>query len=107
MKERMLRLQQVQLNNFKNVRQGQIVFNSYKRENFFSKKSDVLGIYGQNGSGKTAFIEALWILKLVLLGEALPGDIEDYIYQGEKEAAINAVFLCLWERININYFMKW
>ncbi|TDX46558.1 putative AbiEii toxin of type IV toxin-antitoxin system [Halanaerobium congolense] len=92
MKERMLRLQQVQLNNFKNVRQGQIDFNSYKSEDFFSKTSDVLGIYGQNGSGKTAFIEALWILKLVLLGESLPGDIKDYIYQGEKEAAINTVF---------------
>ena len=92
MKERMLRLQQVQLNNFKNVRQGQIDFNSYKSEDFFSEASDVLGIYGQNGSGKTAFIEALWILKLVLLGESLPGDIKDYIYQGEKEAAINAVF---------------
>ncbi len=92
MKERMLRLQQVQLNNFKNVRQGQIDFNSYKSEDFFSETSDVLGIYGQNGSGKTAFIEALWILKLVLLGESLPGDIKDYIYQGEKEAAINAVF---------------
>jgi len=92
MKERMLRLQQVQLNNFKNVRQGQIDFNSYKSEDFFSEASDVLGIYGQNGSGKTAFIEALWILKIVLLGESLPGDIKDYIYQGEKEAAINAVF---------------
>ena len=92
MKERMLRLQQVQLNNFKNVRQGEIDFNSYKSENFFSETSDVLGIYGQNGSGKTAFIEALWILKLVLLGESLPGDIKDYIYQGEKEAAIDAVF---------------
>jgi len=41
----------------------------------------VLGIYGQNGSGKTAFIEALWILKMVLLGESLPGDIKDNIYQ--------------------------
>ena len=92
MKERILRLQQVQLNNFKNVRQGQIDFNSYKSEDFFSKTSDVLGIYGQNGSGKTAFIEALWILKIVLLGESLPGDIKDYIYQGAKEAAINAVF---------------
>ena len=67
MKERMLRLQQVQLNNFKNVRQGEIDFNSYKSEDFFSETSDVLGIYGQNGSGKTAFIEALWILKMVLL----------------------------------------
>ncbi|MFN2340908.1 MAG: AAA family ATPase [Halanaerobium sp.] len=92
MNEKMLRLQQVQLNNFKNVRQGQIDFNSYKSEDFFSKSSDVLGIYGQNGSGKTAFNEALWILKMVLLGESLPGNIKDYIYQGEKEAAINAVF---------------
>ncbi|PXV58886.1 AAA family ATPase [Halanaerobium congolense] len=41
----------------------------------------MLGIYGQNGSGKTAFIEALWILKMVLLGESLPGDIKDNIYQ--------------------------
>lgn len=92
MKEKMMRLQKMELNNFKNVRQGQIEFNSYKSEDFFSKTSDVLGIYGQNGSGKTVFIEGLWILKKVLLGETLPGNIKDYIYQGEKEASINTVF---------------
>jgi len=95
MKERMIRLQQVELKNFKNVKGGVIDFSSYKNEDFFSEKSDILGLYGQNGSGKTAFIEALWILKKILLGAGLPKDTKDYIYQGESKAGINTVFSAL------------
>ena len=87
----MIRLQRVKLINFKNVRAGEIDFLSYKNEDYFSKESDLLGFYGQNGSGKTAFIEALWVLKNILLGESLPKDCKDYIYQGKKESTIKAV----------------
>ncbi len=87
----MIRLQRVKLINFKNVRAGEIDFLSYKNEDYFSKESDLLGFYGQNGSGKTAFIEALWILKNILLGESLPKDCKDYIYQGKKESTIKAI----------------
>lgn len=87
----MIRLQRIELINFKNIRNGDVDFLSYKNENYFSKESDLLGFYGQNGSGKTAFIEALWILKNILLGESLPKDCKDYIYQGKKEAMIKTV----------------
>lgn len=34
-------------------------------------QSDILGVYGQNGSGKTSLIEALSILKQIMIGYAV------------------------------------
>mgnify|MGYP006292711827 CR=1 FL=1 len=92
MKNQLVRILKIELNNFKNIKNGEIEFTSYKKENFFSKESDIIGLYGQNGSGKTALIEALWILKHTILGETLPDDSKEYIYQGEEEAVIKVVF---------------
>ena len=92
MKNELARILKIELKNFKNIKNGEIEFMSYKNENFFSQESDIIGIYGQNGSGKTALIEALWILKYTILGESLPDDSKEYIYQGEEEAVIKVVF---------------
>ena len=92
MKNQLVRILKIELNNFKNIKNGEIEFTSYKKENFFSKESDIIGLYGQNGSGKTALIEALWILKHTILGETLPDDSKEYIYQGEEEAVMKVVF---------------
>ena len=91
MKERYIRIQQIKLKNFKNVKNGTIDFSSYKNNNIFSKNSDLIGLYGQNGSGKTALIEALWILKNIMIGEPLPKNCKDYIYQGEKVSTIGII----------------
>jgi len=36
------------------------------------EEADLAGIYGANGSGKTAMVEALSILREILLGGAIP-----------------------------------
>ncbi len=108
MKERYIRIQQISLKNFKNVKSGTIDFSSYKNNNIFSKKSDLIGLYGQNGSGKTALIEALWILKNTLLGESLPENCKDYIYQGEKVSNISIILSAILdeEKYQIFYDME-
>lgn len=69
----LVRILKVELKNFKNVRNGEIKFMNYSNvENDAEIKDvDLLGIYGQNGSGKTAMIEALDILQHILSGEEI------------------------------------
>lgn len=44
-----------------------------------SYNSSILGLYGQNGSGKTALIDALSLLKLALCGQPIPVTFADYV----------------------------
>jgi AAA15 family ATPase/GTPase len=64
-----VRIHKAILKNFKSVKYGEIVFDCSKQFVPYNTTSDMLGIYGQNGSGKTAFIEALSILKALLSGD--------------------------------------
>lgn len=54
--------------------------------------NSVLGIYGQNGSGKTTALETAKILKNVLSGEKLPKDIRQYISNESHQAKIKCMF---------------
>lgn len=58
----------------KNVNFGEVTYMNYGSINSNGEldKTDVVGIYGQNGSGKTALVEALDILKCVLMGISIP-----------------------------------
>ena len=62
MKDSHVRIKSMEITNFKNVRHGIINFENTRK----SYKASVLGLYGQNGSGKTAVIEALLVLKYLL-----------------------------------------
>lgn len=58
-----VRLQAVSVKGLKNISEGSFSFNS----TFDSMShADVIGIYGQNGSGKTGAVEALALLKILL-----------------------------------------
>ena len=75
MRKMVVRIESLEIINFKNVKHGVLEF-SNNRKTF---KSSVLGLYGQNGSGKTALIDALSLLKLVLSGKSVPAYYADYI----------------------------
>lgn len=62
--ENFINFSKIELKNIKNVKNGEIDF-----------KRKVTGIYGQNGSGKTALIDSIDILKSVLCYKNL-----DYLY---------------------------
>ncbi|WP_407536562.1 AAA family ATPase (plasmid) [Cetobacterium somerae] len=68
------RLKSISIKNIKNVKNGSIELPQSIDESGYVKQSDIIGIYGQNGSGKTAVIESLNILKILISGEKLPKD---------------------------------
>ena len=76
-----IQIQSITLNNFKNVVHGSIEF-----------KNHVLGVYGQNGSGKTAIINALELLQILARGESLHPAMAHYILQGQNSSECTFVF---------------
>lgn len=87
MRNSIVRIEKIELTNFKNVENGIIEFkgNSDKNEEY-NPKSEILGIYGQNGSGKTALVNACNFLKCILEGMSLPNDAYNYINIYSQEA---------------------
>jgi AAA15 family ATPase/GTPase len=92
MNETIVRVQRIELENFKNIKNGHIDLSIYKQKRYFEDKADVLGIYGQNGSGKTAIIEAFNLFKTIVSGEKLQEDVNNYIYVLEDKSTLKFVF---------------
>lgn len=74
-----IRIAKIELNHFKSVDHGVITLNCGKKYIPYGTQSDILGIYGQNGSGKTTVIEAISVLKYLLSGKAIPDRYTDCI----------------------------
>lgn len=92
MNEQKVRLLSVSIKNLKNVASGIIDFPKNNLENGFSDKADVVGIYGQNGSGKTTVIQALELFKHIASGESLWADIKDCINTEAESCALDLKF---------------
>ncbi len=75
MSEDVIRIQELTLEDFQNVAKGEVQFPGNTRDGFFGEQADVLGIYGQNGSGKTALLHALAVLKSALSGKPLGSEV--------------------------------
>ena len=56
------------------------------------KTAEVLGLYGQNGSGKTAVIDTLYYLQKIMIGSTLDKKVADYIDAASDQAEIIADF---------------
>lgn len=90
-----IRIQRAIVKNFRNVESGEIRFPCNFGEDVFAPKADVLGIYGQNGSGKTTFIDTLEILKTMLSGEKIGAELSDCISYGQEKAELQFEFSIL------------
>ena len=90
-----VRIQRASIKNFRNVESGEIRFPCNYGEDPFAPKADVLGIYGQNGSGKTTFIDALEILKTLLSGQKVGAELSDCISYGQEKAELQFEFSIL------------
>lgn len=66
-----VRIKRLELTNFKGVSHGVIEFNCAKEFIPYNTKSDILGLYGQNGSGKSAMVEAISTVKALMSGYSL------------------------------------
>lgn len=92
MKSTIVRLQEIKIYDFKNIDNGVITFPCYRKNTFYERKSEVLGIYGQNGSGKTAVVEAMKIFKILCSGDSLPTNITDYIQVNKNITKLEYIF---------------
>ena len=104
MRKPSVRLSGIQISDFKNVRYGELNFNN-RRKNY---RASVLGLYGQNGSGKTALIDALQLLKLLLCGKSVPKEMMELIYVGSDHAELSYRFDVITPagRYEANYDLK-
>ena len=65
-----IRISKIRIENFKGVKYGEIDLKHGKKSFTPSSKSDILGIYGQNGSGKSAVVEAIKLMKSLVSGNS-------------------------------------
>lgn len=86
----LVRLAEIELKSLKNVIRGNIKMPSQIKKT--EDNADIVGIYGQNGSGKTAVIDALSFLKLIMTSSPLPDNMSDYITKSEDNANLNFGF---------------
>ena len=92
MKRPIVRLSSLQLTNIKNVKNGTIYMPNTVNKILSADKAEILGIYGQNGSGKTAIVDALYFLQKVMVGADLDQSLEDYMTIDSDTAEIFADF---------------
>lgn len=92
MRRPIVRLSSLQLTNIKNVKKGTIYMPNTVNKILSADKAEILGIYGQNGSGKTAIVDALYFLQKVMLGVDLDQSLEDYMDMDSDTAEIFADF---------------
>ena len=87
-----IRIKRIELTNFKGVQHGTLEFNCAKEYVPYNTKSDILGIYGQNGSGKTSVVQALSIIKGILSGYKIGSSFTKFVDVNADYAIINVVF---------------
>lgn len=97
--ESIVRLSSLKISNIKNVRTGQIVMPNTCQKNLTYNTAEVLGLYGQNGSGKTAVIDTLYYLQKIMIGSTLEEEVADYIDANSNQAEIIADFTIFTEAI--------
>ncbi|MGE7948933.1 AAA family ATPase [Lysinibacillus sp. NPDC093688] len=89
-----IKIKKIRIQNLRNVRHGEIVL-TVNFETFF--KANVVGLYGQNGSGKTTIVDAFGLLKALISGWIteikLPSQEKRLIMAGEDTASIEFEFL--------------
>lgn len=89
-----VRIMRTEISNIKNVEYGEIAYMNYGSINKYAicDKTDIVGIYGQNGSGKTALVESLDILRQILTGSPINYDMYEGILSKEGQSSIRAEF---------------
>ena len=90
MEREVVRLMRLEIRNIKNVAYGKIDLSTGAYRG--NKKGSILGIYGQNGSGKTVVVDAMVLLKCLLSGKRVPDAFEQYIRYGTEGASVEYHF---------------
>lgn len=83
-----VRITNIKISNFKNTLNGNVSLCNLRK----TYKASVLGIYGQNGSGKTALIDSISLLKDILTGTKIKNFYSKYINLNETNISNVASF---------------
>lgn len=86
-----IRIKNISINNVKNVSDGSVSMDLDAVDEE-SGGASIIGLYGQNGSGKTALIWTFEMIKKAISGEKLPEDTYYYINQLSDYCYIKAEF---------------
>lgn len=89
-----IKIKKIKLKNLRNVRHGEVTL-AVSFETFL--QANVVGLYGQNGSGKTTIVDAFGLLKTLISGwlaeVKLPSQEKRLILAGEDTASLDFEFL--------------
>ncbi len=85
-----VRIESLSIDGFKNVRHGSFTM---PEALYGRSSSDILAIFGQNGSGKSTAIEALATLYYILSARALSGRIRELVNVDKTEAELSISFI--------------
>ncbi len=98
------RITEISFKNFKNVEYGKV-----SNLEFDVGKPSLLGIYGQNGSGKTALVEACDLLKNLMSGIRISDEFVQSISVGKdfSEFSFSFVFLNVIENITAPIYIDY
>lgn len=87
-----VRIKKIHLENFKNVKKGEILCECGRTFIEQGTESDIIGLYGQNGSGKTTIIQALQLLQYLLVGYPMTAEFSDFISADADTAFLSYTF---------------
>ncbi len=102
MEDAIVRVKSFELKNLKNVNSGLVEVNPQNDNGV----ADIVGIYGQNGSGKTAVVDAFDILQQVLNGKPVPEYVAEFITKNERFMRLGFEFL-IEVGDEVNYYAKY
>lgn len=85
MEQNIVRLVAMEINHIKNVLHGNLEFEN-------GRKGSILGIYGQNGSGKTVVVDCMGLLKSLLSGKRISPYFYHYINAQSETARVKYCF---------------
>ena len=96
-----VKIREIKVVNFKNTKYGELQFPRVSNPG----NKDVLGVYGQNGSGKTAIIDAMELVQKLMIGESLLDDAEHYIMVNQNHMQVAVSFDMSYKMVEyiINY----
>lgn len=103
-KKNNVRIIEMSLHDFMNVEEGTVKFSCSRNDERNFGNADVLGLYGQNGSGKTAFIHALSVIKKCMMGMKLRPESSAYIRNGAESLRIHIGFSGKVEERIVDFF---
>lgn len=85
------RIKRIEFKDFRNIESGAVDFPNAKATDYYAGASSILGLYGQNGSGKSSVIMALGILKDVLSGKKIGDNYASCVRAGCEKCSLSFI----------------